>query len=56
MGIWLRWVEKIIIQIFSNLKVSKSVALGKKLKYFTDQNGPKGDHMKMNCEYFQIQK
>ena len=39
-----------------NLKVSKSVALGKKLKYFTDQNGPKGDHMKMNCEYFQIQK
>ena len=24
--------------------------------YFTDQNGPKADHMEMNFKYFQIQK
>ena len=31
---------------------SESVPLGKKLGIFTDQNGSKGDHMKMNFEYF----
>ena len=35
---------------------SEPVAFGKKLRYFTDQNGAKRDHMKMNFEYFQIQK
>ena len=24
--------------------------------YFTDQNGPKGNHMEMNFEYFQFEK
>ena len=32
------------------------VDFGQKLRYFTDQNGPEGDHMKMNSEYFQIQE
>ena len=27
-----------------------------KLQHFTDQNASKGDHMKMNFDYFQIQK
>ena len=50
MGIWSAGKQN-IIQIFSNLRVStfwkkydelsKSVAFGKKLRYFTDQNGPK---------------
>ena len=37
-------------------ELSESVAFGQKLRYFTDQNGSMGDHMKMNFEYFQIQK
>ena len=37
-------------------ELSESVAFGQKLRYFTDQNGPRGDHVKMNFEYFQIQK
>ena len=32
------------------------VAFSQKLRYQTDQNGPKGDHIKINSEYFQIQK
>ena len=28
----------------------------RRLRSFADQNGPKGDHMKMNFDYFQIQK
>ena len=27
-----------------------------KFRYFADQNGPKGDHMKMNFDNFQMQK
>ena len=37
-------------------ELPESVAFGQKLRYFTDQNGLKGGHMKMNFEYFQIQK
>ena len=37
-------------------ELSELVAYDPKLRYFTDQNGPKGGHMKMNFEYFQIQK
>ena len=37
-------------------ELCESVAFGQKWRYFTDQHGPKGDHMKMNFEYFQIQK
>ena len=36
--------------------LSESVAFGQELRYFTDQNGQKGDHMKIDLEYFQIQK
>ena len=32
------------------------VAFDQKLRYFTDQTGEGGDHMKMNFKYFQIQK
>ena len=35
--------------------MSESVAFGQKLRYFKDQN-LRGNHMKMNFEYFQIQK
>ena len=51
MGIWLRWVDKTIWS-FTNLRVflflencdelSEWVAFGQKLRYFTDQKGPKG--------------
>ena len=27
------------------------MAFGQKLRYFTDQNGPRGDHVKMNFQY-----
>ena len=37
-------------------ELSESVAFAKKMRYFTDQNGPRGKHVKMNFEYFQIQK
>ena len=37
-------------------EMSESVAFGQKLRYFTDQNGSKEDHMKMNFGCFQIQK
>ena len=37
-------------------ELSELVAFGQKLRYFTDQNGPRGDHVKINFEYFQIQK
>ena len=36
-------------------KLSESVAFGQKLRYFTDQNRPRGDHLKMNFGYFQTQ-
>ena len=40
------------------MELSESVAFGQTLRYFTDQNGPKGegDRIKMNFDYFQIQK
>ena len=37
-------------------ELSEQVAFGQKFRYFTDQNGPRGDHVKMNSDYFQIQK
>ena len=43
-------------RVFFLENYSESVAFGQKLRHFTDQNGTKGDHMKMNFEYFQIQK
>ena len=33
----------------------KLVVFGRKM-YFTDQNGPKENHMEMNFEYFQFEK
>ena len=36
--------------------LSESVAFGQKLRYFTDHRGPMGDCVKINFEYFQIQK
>ena len=36
--------------------LSESVAFGQKLRYYTDHKGPMGDHVKINFEYFQIQK
>ena len=37
-------------------ELSELVAFGQKLRYFTDENGPRGYHVKMNFEYFQILK
>ena len=37
-------------------ELSELVAFGQKLVYFTDQNGPWRGHVKINFEYFQIQK
>ena len=37
-------------------ELSELVVFRQKLMYFVDQNGSRGDHVKMNFVYFQIQK
>ena len=32
--------------------LAELVAFALKVRFFTDQNGPKGDHMKMNFDIF----
>ena len=63
MGIWSGGWTKHDIDFFvyfleTGDELSKSVDFGKKLRYFTDQNGPKDymkrDYMKIKFEYFQI--
>ena len=48
------WTGRLLSVTYNEL--SESVAFGQKLRYFTDQNGPKWEHAKMNFLYFQIPK
>ena len=54
-GTYVSTIMHHVLRTSTNIRLQTKL-FEQKLWYFTDQNGPKEDHMEMNFKYFLIQK